>query len=89
MLRVDIAGKEIKRIEAEGNAVEIAAEIGCMVHAVYNVTRQSDPDTAERLRTAVIMAMLPMSPVWEEKDMMAGAQRAECTVVKIPKKKED
>lgn len=89
MLKVEIAGKEIKRIEVEGTSVELAAEIGYMAHAIYNMVRQSDLGAAEKFRMAVTVALLPASPAWEKKDVMTGAQRAECIVVTIPKRKKD
>lgn len=37
----------------------------------------------------MMLIMLPTSPVWKERDVMTGAEKAECTVMTVPKERKE
>ena len=54
------------RLEAKGDLLEIAAEVGHMVRYIYTAVMKRDSDAAELFKAAVLVAIAdPDSPTWD------------------------
>lgn len=51
-------------VSVAGTAVELAAQVGYLVGAIYGNTKKMDEGSAALFRAAVMTAMLPNSPTW-------------------------
>lgn len=81
MIKIEIREDRLKGLEMEGECMEIAAEVGVAIGAMYNKIRMANPEAAERFKGAVMLAMMPFSPAWEKHDMPGGVSRC----ITVPK----
>lgn len=52
-------------IEATGSTVEILADFGIAVAAIYARLKKASPKTAEEFRTRLVCSLIdPASPIW-------------------------
>lgn len=86
MIKIEIREDRLKYLEMEGECMEIAAEVGVAIGAMYNKIRMEKPEAAERFKGAVMLAMMPFSPAWEKQDMPGGV--SQCITVPTNLRKE-
>ena len=84
MIKIEIREDRMQHLELKGECMEIAAEVGVAVGAMYNKIRMAKPEAAERFKGAVLMALLPFSPAWEKRDIPGGV--SQCVTVPKPRK---
>lgn len=56
-------GRELS-VEVAGTPIELAAQVGYLVGAIYGNTMKMDTGSAALFKAAVMTAMLPNSPTW-------------------------
>ena len=63
----------------EGECIEIAAEVGVAIGAMYNKIRMVNPQAAEKFRMGVMASTMPDAPTWEHFDLPGGV--TQCVTV--------
>ena len=86
MIKIEIREDQLRCLEMKGECMEIAAEVGVAIGAMYNKIRIAKPKAAERFKGAVMLAMMPFSPAWEKHDMPGGV--SQCITVPKNQRKE-
>ena len=81
MLKIEIREDQLRCLEMKGECMEIAAEVGVVIGAMYNKIRMANPEAAERFKGAVLLAMMPFSPAWEKHDLLGGVSQC----ITVPK----
>ena len=68
------------QLEASGDLIEIAAEVGHMVRHIYAAVKNRDPEDAELFKVAVKIAIAaPGSPTWDASACKQGVAIVTCT----------
>ena len=81
MIKIEIRNDQLKCLEMKGECRGIVAEVGVAIGAMYNKIRMANPDAAEQFKGAVMLAMMPFSPVWEKHEMPGGVSQC----IAVPK----
>lgn len=84
MIKIEVRKMRIPCLMMEGECVEIAAEVGVAIGAMYNKIRMVNPEAAEKFRAGVMAGAAPGSPAWEHFDLHGGV--TQCVTVPKPRK---
>lgn len=75
MIKIEIWEDQLKCLETKGECREIVAEVGVAIGIMYNKIRMENPEAAEQFKGAIMLAMMPFSPVWEKHEMPGGVSQ--------------
>lgn len=84
MIKIEVRKMQIPCLMMEGECIEIAAEVGVAIGAMYNKIRMVNPEAAERFRAGVMASTMIDAPTWEHFDLPGGV--TQCVTVQKPRK---
>lgn len=84
MIKIEVRKMEIPCLMMEGECIEIVAEVGVAIGAMYNKIRMVSPQAAEQFRAGVMASTMPDAPTWEHFDLPGGI--TQCVTVSKPGK---
>lgn len=58
---------------ADMDMAELAAEVGRIVQSLHTILARQEPMAAAQFRTAVMIAVMPGSPVWNIQEQTEGS----------------
>lgn len=69
MMSIKIDKDDVKELACSGSMLDLLAEVGFVVHLIYNMIARSSPPAAEAFRNRLVRAMTnPKSPIWEKSE---------------------
>lgn len=69
MMSIKIDKDDVKELACSGPMLDPLAEVGFVVHLIYNMIARSSPTAAEAFRNRLVRAMTnPKSPIWEKSE---------------------
>ena len=84
MIKIEVRKMQIPCLVMAGECIEIAAEVGVAVGAMYNKIRMVNPQAAEKFRAGVMASTMVDAPTWEHFDLPGGV--TQCVTVPKPRK---
>lgn len=84
MIKIEVRKMQIPCLMMEGECIEIAAEVGVAIGAMYNKIRMVSPQAAEKFQAGVMASTMPDAPTWEHFDLHGGV--TQCVTVPKPRK---
>ena len=79
MIKIEVRKMQVPCLVMAGECIEIAAEVGVAIGAMYNKIRMVNPQAAEKFRAGVMASTMVDAPTWEHFDLPGGV--TQCVTV--------